>query len=130
MKEFDRGFTYIEMLIVVALVAICFVPLLHMFVSSLEEVSQYSEMGTATQLGREALERVKNYRLSESQLERLGTLWLPPESESPLVFNHKDWRIKQTAVRGTDPLEIHIGVFRAKDLKNPVIELTTLVEDL
>jgi hypothetical protein len=45
----NEGFTYIEMLTVVTLLALCFVPLLQMFVSSLDEVAQYSGFGTAAQ---------------------------------------------------------------------------------
>ena len=124
------GFTYIEMLVVIALVALCFVPLLQMFVRSLEEVGQYSELGTATQVGREVLERLKNLRLVEAQIERAGTVWFPPQSDPPLIVNQKDWRVKQTPIPGTDPLEIHVEVFRAKDLKKPLLELSTLIEDL
>ena len=127
----DRhGFTYIEMLVVIALVALCFVPILHMFTQSMDEVQQYSDIGTALQLGRETMESVKNFRLTETQIEGQGTVWVPPEKESPLVINGVPWKVKRYAVKNTDPLEIHVEVFRAENLERPVLELVTFVEDL
>ena len=124
------GFTYIEMLVVIALVALCFVPLLQMFVGSMEEVSQYSDLGTAAQLGREMMEPLKNLRFTEAQIERTGSVWFPLESGPPFHMNQKDWRVKQLPIRGTNPLEVHIQVFRAEDLDHPLIDLVSLIEDL
>lgn len=124
------GFTYIEMLVVVTLLALCFVPLLQMFAQSMDEVSQYSDLGTAIQLGRDGMEAVKNLRFTEEQIESQGTVWTPLEQEPPYDINGKQWRVKRTVVSGTDPLEVHIEVFRAQDLSHSIIELVTLVEDL
>jgi len=124
------GFTYIEMLVVVTLVGLCFVPLLQMFASSMDEVMQYSELGTATQIGHSKIERVKNLRMNEDQIEKMGTVWIPSAKEPPIKLNHKEWRVKREAIKGTDPLEIHISVFRDQDLLHPLIELVTLIEDV
>lgn len=126
----QRGFTYIEMLVVIALVALCFVPLLQMFAKSMEEVDAYGTFGTAIELGREGMESVKNLRVTEAQLEKLGVEWVPPEEKPPLSLNGGRWRVRKTAVRGTDPLEVRVDVFRAEDLKEPVVQLATLIEDL
>ena len=126
----ELGFTYIEMLVVTALVALCFVPLLQMFAQSMDEVSQYSDLGTALQLGREGMESVSNLRLTEAQIEKLETVWTPPEAELPYEINGKKWRIKRTVVRGTDPLEVHVEIFQAENLSRSVLELVTLIEDL
>ena len=125
-----RGFTYIEMLVVVSLLALCFVPLLQMFAQSMDEVSQYSDLGTAIQLGREGMESVENLRFTEEQIESQGAVWMPPEKEPPYEINGKQWRIKRTVVSNTAPLEIHIEVFRQQNLSRSVIELVTLIEDL
>ncbi|MBI3999040.1 MAG: type II secretion system protein, partial [Candidatus Omnitrophica bacterium] len=90
-KKSLTGFTYIEMLVVVTLMALCFVPLLQMFTESMTQVGQYSELGTALQLGREAMEGVKNLRLTEAQIEAQGVVWFPPEKEPPLEMNHETW---------------------------------------
>ncbi len=124
------GFTYIEMLVVIALVALCFVPLLQMFARSMEEVAAYSHFGTAIELGREGMESMKNLRFTEAQLEKLGVEWIPPEDKPPLSLNGGLWRVRKTAVRGTDPLEIRVDVFQAEDLMKPVVQLATLIEDL
>ncbi|MBI4372478.1 MAG: type II secretion system protein [Candidatus Omnitrophica bacterium] len=132
MKGFDSrgGFTYIEMLVVIMLVGLCFVPLLQMFAQSVDEVEQYSDLGTALQLGREAMESVKNLRFTEDQIESQGTVWTPPLKEEPLLLNHKRWRVERTTVSRTNPLEVHVHVFRAEDLKRPLIEFASLIEDL
>ena len=130
MKDCDSGFTYIEMLIVVMLVGLCFVPLLQMFVQSVDEVEQYSELGTALQLGREAMESVKNLRLTESQIAAQGVVWTPPEKEPPLVMDKQSWRVKRTAIQHTDPLEVHVEVFRTENLGRSIVEFATLIEDL
>ncbi len=126
----QRGFTYIEILMVIALVALCFVPLIQMFAKSMDEVDTYSHFGTAIELAREAMESVKNLRLTEVQLEKRGIEWVPPKDQPALFFNRGHWRVRKTAVRGTDPLEIHVDVFREEDLKKPEVELVTLIEDL
>ena len=125
-----QGFTYIEMLVVVSLLALCFVPLLQMFAQSMDEVSQYSDLGTALQLGREGMESVKNLRFTQEQIETQGTVWSPPEKDPPYDINGKQWRVERTVVSNTDPLEVHIEVFRQQNLSRSVIELTTLIEDL
>lgn len=124
------GFTYIEMLIVIALVAICFVPLLHMFTQSMSEVAQYSDVGTALQLGRNTTELVRNLRLTEAQIESQDIIWTPDQKEPPLLLNGHNWRVKRRSVKGTDPLEVHVEVFHAEDMNKPVLELVTLIEDL
>lgn len=125
-----RGFTYIEMLVVVALIALCFVPLLQMFTESVNEVRQYSTIGTALQLGREAMEAVKNLRLTETQIEAQGTVWSPDPKAPPLIVNGEEWKVKRSVVAHTDPLEIHVEIFLGADLKRPVLEFVTLIEDL
>ncbi|OGW79418.1 MAG: hypothetical protein A3G33_03515 [Omnitrophica bacterium RIFCSPLOWO2_12_FULL_44_17] len=133
MKAFrtaESGFTYIEMLVVISLMALCFVPLLQMFTQSVSEVSQYTEVGIATQLGRNAMEHIKNYRGSKSQLMRMGEAWEPPVDKPPIELNDMKWRILRRPVSGTDPLEMHIEVFRAENLKKPLIDFVTLLEDL
>ncbi|HLD56311.1 MAG TPA: prepilin-type N-terminal cleavage/methylation domain-containing protein [Candidatus Omnitrophota bacterium] len=130
MRASKAGFTYIEMLVVVTLLALCFVPLLQMFAQSLDEVSQYNDLGTAIQLGREGMEAVKNLRLTEEQIESQETVWTPPEKDKPYEINGKQWRIKRTVVSNTNPLEVHVEVFQEQNLNRSVIELATLLEDL
>ena len=130
MRASKAGFTYIEMLVVVTLLALCFVPLLQMFAQSMDEVSQYNDLGTAIQLGREGMEAVKNLRFTEEQIESQGTVWTPPQEERPYDINGKEWRIKRTIVTDTHPLEIHIEVFEEQNLNRSILELVTLIEDL
>ena len=126
----QSGFTYIEMLTVVTLMAVCFVPLLQMFTASIDEVRQYSDLGTALQLGRDAMERVKNLRLTEAQIESQGTVWYPQKEEEPLIMNGQEWKVKRSSIPDTNPLEIHVAVYQGDDLDHPALRLVTLVEDL
>ncbi len=128
--KLKTGFTYIEMLVVVALVAICFVPLLHMFAQSMDEVMAYSTLGTATLLARDTMEEVKNIRLTKDQIRRTGEVWIPAQKDPPIEMNGTKWRIQRTAVSGTDPLEIRVAVFQYEDLSSPVVELVTIIEDV
>ncbi len=129
-KTFQKGFTYIEMLTVIALMALCFVPILRMFTESVNEVRQYSDLGTAIQLGRDVMEEVKNFRLTEAQIESQGVVWIPGKKESPLILNGQHWKIKRSTIKHTDPLEVHVEVFREEDLNHPILKLESLIEDL
>src|SRR3989338_5701241 len=99
-----HGFTYLEMLAVVTIVALCFVPLLRMFAQSVDEVLQYSELGTAVQLGRDQMEHVRNLRMSEDQMMNRGEVWIPSEKEPPQIVNKIKWRIKREPVSGTNQI--------------------------
>jgi len=126
----SSGFTYIELLAVITLMALCFVPILRMFTESMHEVRIYSDMGTALQLGRDAMESVKNLRFTVAQIESQGTIWTPEEGDDPFILNGKEWKIKRSAVSGTQPLEVYVHVYHALDLERPIVELVTLLQDL
>ena len=130
LKHGRSGFTYIEMLVVITLIALCFVPLLQMFAQSVNEVEQYSELGTALQLGREGIEEVKNLRFTEAQIEAQGVVWSPPKDKPPFLINKQSWRIKRIPIAGSNPLEVHVEVFREENLEKSIVQFVTLIEDL
>jgi prepilin-type N-terminal cleavage/methylation domain-containing protein len=130
MKVCKQGFTYIEMLTVIALMALCFIPILRMFTESVYEVRLYSDMGTALQLGRDSMEAVKNLRLTEAQIESEGVVWYPPKNEPPITLNGQTWIVKRSVQRHTDPLEVRVEVFRTENLDQPILRLDSLIEDL
>ena len=131
-----NGFTFIELLITLAVIAICFLPLMRMFSVSLEQVYVTEDLTTARYLAQEGMERVKNLGFTEAQFEDLGDRWEPFLDKPPLELNGKYWRSLRKIVKGTDPLEIRIQVYQVskyqgvKVSEKPIVEVVSLVEDL
>lgn len=133
------GFTLIEILITLSVMAICFLPLMRMFSASLEQVYASSDLTTARYLAAEGMEKLKNLGFTQAQMEDLGSVWEPAMGRPALELNHKNWRVLRKIMPGTDPLEVRIQVYqeptmdtRRKVFKDgkPVVELVTLIEDL
>jgi prepilin-type N-terminal cleavage/methylation domain-containing protein len=133
-KQYQKGFTFIELLITLAVVAIAFLPLMRMYTACLEQVYVNEDMTTARYLAQEGMEKIKNLGFTEDQLKKIGDLWYPSRNDQPLKMNDKNWRVLRKITKNTDPLEVKIEVYL--DHKNsgisstPIIELVTLIEDL
>ncbi len=132
----NHGFTFIELLITLAVIAICFLPLMRMFSVSLEQVGVTNDLTTARFLAQEGMERVKNLGFTEAQLEDLGDVWEPAKDLPALEINGKYWRTLRKIIKGTDPLEIRILVYKIADkgtnrpTDKPLAEVVSLMEDL
>lgn len=124
------GFTYIEMVITVVVITICFTPLLRMFSSSITEVAYAGDKLTALNLAREEIEKVKNLNFTEEQLFVLGSIVTPPKNEPPVRRNRAEWRIERVLKDGSDPLEVRVIVWREGKVPQKILELATLIEDL
>lgn len=124
------GFTYIELIITLILIAVCIIPVMRMFSVLVEQVYASDQITTAMYLAKEGMEKVKNLGFTKAQLITLGDVVEPPLSKPALSLNNNKWRVLRHINKGTDPLRIDILVFNAKDLRNPLIELSTLIEDL
>ncbi|MDP1854028.1 MAG: type II secretion system protein [Candidatus Omnitrophota bacterium] len=125
-----KAFTYIEMVITVVVIAICFVPLIQMFSSSIGEVIYAGDKLTALNLAREEMEKFRNLNFTEVQLLSLGNMITPAKSEPPLKRNRANWRIERVLKENSDPLEVNIIVWRQAKTPQKILELATLVEDL
>jgi len=132
----SRGFTFIEILITLGIIAISFLPLMRMFSVALEQTDFTDDLTTARYLAQEGMEKIENLNLTKTQLKNLGDVWEPPLNKPPLDINGKKWRVCRKLVQGSDPLEIHIQVFKDKKgaglrfKTKPFVELVTLQEDL
>lgn len=126
----EHGVTYIEILITVVIILVCFVPLSKLFTTSIMAVSMTSDLSTAVNLGREEMEKIKNLNLTETQLADRGSRFYPSIEEPPLTLNSQDWRIKRVIIQDSDPLEVRVYVFNAGNMEKPVALLVTLMEDL
>ena len=127
-----KGFTFIELLISLAVMAIAFLPLMRMFTGGLEQVYTIGDMDTARYLGKEGMEKLRNLNYTKAQIRDLGDVWDPPKDKPPLEINARKWRVLRKVFAETDPLEVRVLVYREPMLKDskPIIELTTLIEDL
>lgn len=134
----NKGFTFIEILLTLTIIAICFLPLMRMFSVSLEQADVSSDLTTARYLAQEGMEATKNLGFTEAQLADLGDIWQPPLDESPLELDGRYWRVLRKVVKGSDPLEIRVQVHKlsktpavkAKTQEGPLVEVVTLIEDL
>lgn len=125
-----RAFTYIEVLITLAVVGILFIPMMQLFTRGLYSVTVSSDMITAVNLARWELEKVKNLNITKNQLKNQGILWTPKLEEPPLEINKAKWRVLRRPKAGSDPLEVNVEVYTADGLeKKPVASLVTLIED-
>ncbi|MEA3328658.1 MAG: type II secretion system protein [Candidatus Omnitrophota bacterium] len=126
----NSGFTYIELLVTIAIISVCFFPLLRLFSTSVVSVAGSSDLATALDLAREEMEKMKNLNYSEAQLAAVGNVFYPPAEKPPLTLNKQDWRVERIIIPGSDPLEVHVRVFKTDNMKKPVARLVTLIEDL
>ncbi len=130
-NQFDEcGFSYLEILITIMLLGMFFLPVMQMLSSSVSHLAYVSEMNTALSLAREGMEKVRNLRLSENQLLERGDVYDPPLDQDPLELNGTHWRILQDVHEGTDPLEVHVQVFKEGAMDEPMVEVQTLIEEI
>ena len=126
----ERGFSYLEILITIMILGMFFLPVMQMLSSSVAHLAYVGEMSTALGLAREGMEKIRNLRLSEKQLLERGDVYDPPLSEAPLELNGIRWRALQDVRDGTDPLEVHVQVFKEEAMDEPMVELQTLIEEI
>ncbi|MBI4431423.1 MAG: hypothetical protein HY587_06900 [Candidatus Omnitrophica bacterium] len=124
------AFSYLEILLTLLILSIFFLPCMEMFSRSVAQLNYISEMNTALALAREGMERIRNFRLSENQLIARGDAYFPLADEPPIELNGSRWRIHQYLDEGTDPLKIHVAVFKDEILTEPLVSLATLIEDV
>ena len=130
----QKGFTFIELLITLAIIGVLFLPVIQLFSQSLISVNQSQDVITAMNLGKWYMEKLKNFKITQEALRVEGDTVYPPEDQPPMIVNDVAWRIRREIEEGTDPLEVRVKVFHdSKDGSGvdplPVFELVTLFED-
>ncbi|MDI6606609.1 MAG: hypothetical protein QME65_05670 [Candidatus Omnitrophota bacterium] len=128
-KSASTGFTYIEILITLAVMAVLFIPMMRLFTHGLFSASISGELISAVNLGRWEMERLKNLNLTKEQLKKEGDAWIPPLEEEPFEMNNAKWRIRRRINPESDPVEVSVRVFLADNLNKPAAALDTLFED-
>ena len=124
-----KGFTYIEVLITLAIVAVLFIPMMQLFSHGLYSAAVSGDMITAVNLARWEMERVKNLNITKRQLKSQGDAWAPDLKEPPFEINKSKWRVLRRIKADSDPLEVNVEAYLADDLKKPIASLVTLIED-
>ncbi len=124
-----KAFTFIELLVALAIIAVLFVPVMQLFSHSVYTSSVSQDTITAANLARWQMEKVKNLNLSKEQLSRMGNEVYPPLDAPPIEMNKVKWRINRTVGPGQDPLELRISVCRDTET-TPLVTLVTLIEDM
>ena len=122
------GFTFVEILVTLALFAILFVPILQLFTSAMDASGHSRELLTAVNLARWEAERTRNLGFDVRRLKAQGDTTWPPESEPAYSLNGQSWRIRRTLKPESDPLEVTIEVSQ-DGAKKPLTHLVMLVCD-
>ncbi len=126
----ELGFTFIEILMTLTVIALLFVPIMQLFSNSLYSTNDNLEMITAMNLAQSEMERVINLNYTKAQLAKLGTQIIPAEDKPPLELNKALWRVKRETIEDSDPLEVHVSVYKEGEPDKVMVQLVTLIEDL
>ena len=108
-----RGFTYVEILVTLVIVAILFVPMMQLFSQAMEATTMSRDLITAVNLARWEMERVKNLSASLDQ--------------PAFQLNGCGWRIERRLKAGAEPLEVTVEVRRDGEGQKSLASLTTLL---
>lgn len=128
-KQSFTGFTYIEVLITLAVLAVLFIPMMQLFSRALYSTTVSGDQITAVNLARWEMEKVKNLNLTKAQLKELSDIWTPELEEPGLEMNGVKWRILRHIDSESDPLQVSVEVYLDNNLKESIASLVTLLED-
>ncbi len=126
----ELGFTFIEILMTLTVIALLFVPIMQLFSNSLYSTNDNLEAITAMNLAQSEMERVINLNYTKDQLRKLGAEIIPPVDKPPLELNKTLWRVKRETIEESDPLEVHVSVYKEGQPEKTMVRLVTLIEDL
>ena len=122
------GFTYIEILVALTLLALLFVPTMQLFSHAMEGTRTSRDLITAVSLARWEMERSKNLGTPKRRLQEIGNITWPPLSDPPFQLNGRNWRIDRILKPESDPLEVAVEVHYDQETK-VLVRLVTLLED-
>ena len=123
-----RGFTFIEILVTLAVFGILFVPVMQLFSQGLDATVHSKALLTAVNLARWEAERTRNLGSDARLLKKEGDVTWPQAEEPAFPLNGTLWRIHRTLKLDSDPLEVTIEVNREGQSK-PMTTLVLLICD-
>ena len=125
----QKGFTFIELLISLTILAAVLIPMMQLFSHAMEAAHTSRDLITASALASREMERIKNLSLGKEEIRQMGDTTWPPVGQPPFELNKTNWRIERRLTPDSDPLEISVMVHR-EDNPAPVVQLVTLIEDM
>ena len=117
-----RGFTFVEILVTLLVLAVAVTPLLQLYAAAVEQIGFAEDRSTALELAREEIEKIKNLALTEKQLKQLGNV-----INLPIRLQKKVWYTVRVVDPDSTPLEIQVYVYRETLKNSPVVQLVTIV---
>ena len=126
----QSGFTFIEILMTLTVIALLFVPVMQLFSNSLYFTGENLDRITAMNLAQSEMEKTINLNMTKEQIKRIGAQVFPPLEQKPYEINRKFWRVQREIVEDSDPLEVRIKVFMDGQPEKVMITLVTLIEDM
>ncbi len=130
MKRASGGFTFIEILITLTVIAMLFVPVMQLFSNSMYSTAENLDRITAINLAQSEMERTINMNRTKAQLKKEGTKVFPPLDEPPYAINKGFWRVQREVIEDSDPLEVRVRVFKEGEPERALVTLVTLFEDM
>ena len=124
------GFTFIEILMTLTVIALLFVPVMQLFSNSLYATGENLDRITAMNLAQSEMERTINLNMTKEQIKEIGPQVFPPLGEPPYMLNKTQWRVQREVIEESDPLEVRVTVFKDGKPDKAYITLVTLIEDL
>lgn len=117
-----RGFTFVEILITLAILSIAVLPLMQLFATAVEQTAYTDDLTTALALAREEVEKIKNLALTPEQIKQMGNVVNPPVQLQKTV-----WYTVRTVDPEAMPLEFQVFVYRGKVEGAPLVRLVAIV---
>ena len=118
-----RGFTFVEIILTLVILAITAVPLMQMFSTAVEQTGTVDELRTALDLGREEIEKLKNLAFTEDQIKAIGNVVSPP-----IVLNRTVFYTVRVVDQDESPLQVTVYVFRDSLANAPLLSLFTVMK--
>ncbi len=129
-RQSSCGFTFIEILMTLTVVAVLFLPVMQLFSNSVYFTGENLDRITAMNLAQSEMERTINLNMTKEQLKKAGAQVFPPLEEEPFKINRGTWRVEREIIEDSDPLEVRVKVFRDGQPDKVMITLVTLFEDM
>lgn len=116
------GFTFVEILLTLVILAVSSVPLMQLFSTAVEQAGTVDEIRAALDLSREEIEKIKNLALTEKQIKELGNVVSPP-----ILLNRTVWFTARVVDPEKEPLTVTVYVFRDSLATRPIVSLVTVI---
>ena len=116
------GFTFIEILVTLLVLAVAVTPLLQLYATAVEQLGYADDLSTASDLAREEIEKVKNLALTEKQFKQMGNV-----ISQPIRLQKRTWYTVRMVDPDMTPLEVRVYVYRETLKGSPMVQMVTIV---